>query len=165
MCNKTINKKRKHFCQYVLQCFSSDRVLIEHKEICLKINGKQNLKLKSSSLKFKNHFKQLAVLFKIYVDFESLLIRVSSSDRNNDTLSTEKYQDHVPCRFAYKVVWINDRFSTSVVLYRRKNTVNKFIEATSEETNYCKKIKKKHFDKNLVLSAEDEQRLQSSNKC
>ena len=83
------------------------------------------------------------MLFKIYVDFESLLIRVRSSDRNNDTLSTEKYQDHVPCRFAYKVVCINDRFSTSVVLYRRKNTVNKFIEATAEEMNYCKKVLKK----------------------
>ena len=34
MCNKTRNKKRKDFCKYILQCFSIDRVLIEHKEVC-----------------------------------------------------------------------------------------------------------------------------------
>ena len=38
MCNKT--KNNKHFCRYILQCFSSEKVLQEHKEICLIINGK-----------------------------------------------------------------------------------------------------------------------------
>ena len=45
MCNKTKNKNKKHFCKYCLQCFSSGRVLVEHKETCLKINGKQSVKL------------------------------------------------------------------------------------------------------------------------
>ena len=31
--------------------------------------------------------------------------------------------------------------------------------------NYCKKVIKKHFDKNLVMSEKDEQIFQSSNKC
>ena len=44
--------------------------MVEHKEICLKINGKQIVKLRSGSIKFKNHFKQSAVPFKIYADFE-----------------------------------------------------------------------------------------------
>ena len=48
MCNKIKNKK--HFCKCCLQCFSSENVLIEHKETCLKINGKQNIKLKSGSI-------------------------------------------------------------------------------------------------------------------
>ena len=30
--------------------------------------------------------------------------------------------------------------------------------------NYCQKIKKKHFNKNLVMPAEDEERFQSSSK-
>ena len=45
-------------------------MLIEHKETCLKINGKPSAKLRSGSIKFKNHFKQLVVPFKIYADFE-----------------------------------------------------------------------------------------------
>ena len=31
--------------------------------------------------------------------------------------------------------------------------------------NYCKKIIKNHFNKNLVMSAEDEERFQLSNTC
>ena len=47
----------------------------------MKINGKQNVKLRSSSIKSKNYFKQLAVLFKIYADFESFLKRVRGSGK------------------------------------------------------------------------------------
>ena len=42
MCNKTKHNGKKHFCKYCLQCFSNERVLIQHKETCLKINGQQN---------------------------------------------------------------------------------------------------------------------------
>ena len=44
-----------------LQCFSSEKVLTEHKENCLVINGGQSVKLKSGSTSFKNCFKQLPV--------------------------------------------------------------------------------------------------------
>ena len=40
MCNKTKCKNKNHFCRSYLQCFSSERVLAEHREICLKIKGK-----------------------------------------------------------------------------------------------------------------------------
>ena len=90
--------------------------MIELKENCLKINGKQGIKLKVGSIKFKNHFKQLAVSFKIYADFESLLKGVKSSDENNNTSCTEKYQDHISCSFAFKIICIDNRFSTKVVL-------------------------------------------------
>ena len=40
------------------------------------MNGKQSLKLRSGSIKFKKFFKQLAVPFKIYADFETLLKEV-----------------------------------------------------------------------------------------
>ena len=120
MCNKTKHKNIKHFCKYCLQCFSSDRVLQEHKETCLKINGKQSVKLRSGSIKFKNHFKKLAVPFKVFVDFGSILEWIKINNRKNNISYTEKYQDHIPCSFAYKVVCIDDKFSKPVVLYRGK---------------------------------------------
>ena len=40
ICNNTKNRNKKHFCRYCLQCFSIEKVLMEHKEVCLKINGK-----------------------------------------------------------------------------------------------------------------------------
>ena len=44
MCNKRKNKNKKYFCKCCLQCFSSEKVLMEHKENCSIINGKQNVK-------------------------------------------------------------------------------------------------------------------------
>ena len=164
MRNKTKSKSKKHFCRYCLQCFSSEIVLVEHKEVCLKINGKQTVKLGSGSIKFKNHFKQLAVLFNIYADFECNVKRVKSSDRNKNTSYTKKYQDHISNSFAYKAVYVDDKFSKQVVLFRGKNAVYKFIDVILKEYNYSKKIIKKHFNKNLFMSAEDEERFQLSKK-
>ena len=84
--------------------------MIKHKENCLIINGKQSVKLKSGSISFKNYFKQLPVPFKIYVDFECILRGVKSKDKKNSSY-TEKYEDHVPCSFAYKVVCVDNKFS------------------------------------------------------
>ena len=67
--------------------------------------------------------------------------------------------------FLSKVVCIADKSSKPVVLYRRKNAVNKFIKATLGEYDYCKNVIEKHFNKNLVMSVEDEERFQSRNKC
>ena len=58
----------------------------------MKINGKQNLKLRSGLNKFKNYFKGLAVRFEVYADSESLLRWIKSNNRNNNTSYTEKYQ-------------------------------------------------------------------------
>ena len=64
MCNKT----------------SSEKILVEHKGICLQMNGKQAVKLGSGSIKFKSLFKQLAVPFNIYAGSESILKGVRGSD-------------------------------------------------------------------------------------
>ena len=47
----------------------------------------------------------------------------------------------------------------------RKKAVNRFIEAILKEKIYCQKIIKKHFNKNLFMSAENKERFQSSNNC
>ena len=35
ICNKTKNKNKKYLCKCCLQCFSSEKVLIEYKKNCL----------------------------------------------------------------------------------------------------------------------------------
>ena len=57
--SKTKNKIKKILCKYCFQCFSSERFLVEHKEICLKINAKETVKLKSGFTEFKNYFREL----------------------------------------------------------------------------------------------------------
>ena len=55
MFNQTKNKNKKYFCEYCLQCFSSERILVEHKKICLKLSGKQTVKLKSGFIDLKRY--------------------------------------------------------------------------------------------------------------
>ena len=54
-------------------------------------------------------------------------------------LIQKKYQDHVPCSFAYKVVCIDDRFSKPIVVFRGENAVYEFIKEILKEYDYCKK--------------------------
>ena len=70
MFHKIKNKNKRWFCKSCLQCFSSEKVLIKHKEDCLSINGVQYVKVEEGIIKFENYFKQLPVPFKIYADFK-----------------------------------------------------------------------------------------------
>ena len=64
-------------------------VLIKHKGVCLVINGKQNVKLKST-ISFKIYFKQMPVPFKIYADFECILKKVESKSSEYNFNSSYK---------------------------------------------------------------------------
>ena len=97
MFHKTKNKNKIYFCKSFLQCFSSINVLTEYKKVFLSINGAQSLRLKKGPIRFKNSFKQLPVAYKIYADFECTLKSVESFEVSY----SRKYQDHVPCSFAY----------------------------------------------------------------
>ena len=135
MFHKTKNKNKKWFCKSCLQCFSSENVLIKHKEDCLIIKGQQPINLEKGTIEFKNYFKQLPVPFKIYTDFECNLRDV---EYYQDTC-TKKYHEHVPCSYAYKVVCIDDKYIKSIVVYRGVNAGYEFIKSILEEHKYCKK--------------------------
>ena len=77
----------------------------------------------------------------------------------------KKYQDHIPCSFAYKVVCVDNKYSKKLVLYRGKNAFNMFIKSIFNEYGYCKKVIKKHFNKNLIMSAEENEKLEMTNIC
>ena len=93
-----------------------------------------------------------------------MYFKKSDSVKNNSSY-TRKYQDHIPCGFTYIVVCIDNKFSKKIVLYGGKNVVYEFIKAILGEYSYCKKVTRKHFNKNLVMSAEEEERSQLSNIC
>ena len=91
------------------------------------INGQQNVKLEKGFIFFKNFNRPIPVPFKIYADFECIL-KIWDVGINNDCFSyASKYQDHIPCSFAFKVVFIDNKFRKHVGLYRGKNEVLKFL--------------------------------------
>ena len=73
---------------------------------------------------------------------------------------SKKYQDQVPCSFAYKVVCIDDKFTKPTVAFRRENAAYQFIKAILKEYEYCNKIMKKK----LTMS-EEEEGFQLNNVC
>ena len=60
---------------------------------------------------------------------------------------------------------VDNKFSKKIVLYRGKNADNKFIRLIFNEYNYCIKIMRKDFNKNLVMSTEENERFEMTNIC
>ena len=168
MFRQTKHEHKKHFCMYCLQCFSREDVLTEHKNNCISINGKQaiNMPEKGDKVYFKNHHKQLPVPFVIYADFEALTEKIQGCQPNNEKSYTEAYQKHADCGYGYKVVCCyDDKYSKPVQIHRGENAVHKFIENMLEEVNWCKSKMKKHFNKPLKMTKEDEKDFQKAIKC
>ena len=169
MYNQTKHKERKHFCMHCLQCFSSEKVLINHKENCIQVNGIQAVKMPDKDnniLKFNNFHKQLPVPFVIYADFEAITEKIHGCQPNNDKSYTEAYQKHRDCGYGYKVICCyDDKYSKPVQIYRGEKAVYKFMEAMLEEVKYCKKVMKKYFNKPLRMTKDDEEKFQKADKC
>ena len=70
-------------------------------------------------------------------------------------LTQKKYQDHIPCSFAHKVICIDDRFIKPILVYRDENAAYEFIKVILKEYKYCRKVMKKHFKKNLIMSEKE----------
>ena len=176
MYNQLKHKERKHFCMYCLQCFSSERILVNHANNCLTINGAQAINIPKQGeniLKFNNFHKQLPVPFVIYADFEAITKKVQGCEqseemkKDKDTRSyTEAYQTHEDCGYGYKVVCCyDDKYSKYTRIYRGENAVYKFMEKMLEEVKYCKTVIKKHFNKPLIMTEVDKQRFKTMDRC
>ena len=134
-----------------------------HKEIFLKINGKQTIKVRSGFIEFKNYSRQIPASFKIYANFECIL-KSNKSNKKTSGSYIEKYQDDIPCSIAYKPVCVDNKFSKPFVLYRGENAAYNVIKMMLEESGYCQKVMKKYFKKNLIMT-EEEENVRSSNIC
>ena len=118
-----------------MHCFSSENVLTEHKENCLVINDKQNVKLKKGSISFKNYSKQLQGLFKIYVDFECILRRT--------------YQKKLMIKMAHTQKNIITIFLAVLLTKLFAFTINLVKRLLFTEEKCC-------FNKIIVMSVEEE---------
>ena len=77
----------------------------------------------------------------------------------------KKYQEHVPCSYAYKVACINNKCSKLIVVYGGVNAAYEFIKSILKEHKCYKKIMKDQFNKNLVTTEREEYLSQQSNTC
>ena len=164
MYNQSKHKERKHFCMYCLQCFLSIEILDAHRKDCIVINGRQAIKMPNEDenrVEFINHRKQIPVPFVIYADFEAITKKNKKCDVNEskdeyNVSYTKAYQTHIDCGYGYKVVCHYDwKLSKVSKIYGGKGAIYKFLENMLEEVEYCKRMVKKHFNKNLRMTDED----------
>ena len=50
-------------------------------------------------------------------------------------------------------------------MYRGKNAVFKFVQCIFKEHSYCRRVMKKYFCKNLIMTAEETEEFERYNIC
>ena len=167
MYDHSLHRGRKLFCRYCLHAFITEEILKPHIKDCFKINGKQAIKMpnKGQYVKFKNFKRKIKSPFMIYADFESILVPEDNVKQNPNQSYTSKYQKHVTCCYGYKWVCVDDKFSKPFKSYLGEDAVYNFISSMIEESKYCSDVKKKIFNKELVMAKKDNENFKSSTKC
>ena len=140
MYNKTLHHDSKLFCFYCLQFFTTAEILEKHANF-------------------------LEKSFKIYVDFDSILVAENNGKQNLDESYTNKYQNHVGCSFDFKSICVVDCFSKPFTSYLSQDAVHKFVTSMVKERKYCSRLMKKHFNKGIVMTKEDYENFENYSKC
>ena len=106
-------------------------------------------------VKVKNYERQIKSSFIIYAGFESILVPENNGKQNPNGSYTNKYQKHVAWSHGYKLICVDDKVIKSFKLYLEKDAVFNFINSMTEESKYCNELMKKHFNRILVVTKED----------
>ena len=162
------HKEKKYFCLRCLHCCSSARVLEDHKQDCLLINGTQAIKMPvaGSKIYFKNHKTMLPAPFVIYADFEAITEKIDGCQPSDGKSYTSTYQSHKACGYGYKLVCRYDnKYSKPVEIYRGEDAIDKFIVQMMREVKDCRRIVREQFQKQLNMTDENERDFQNATKC
>ena len=144
MYNQSKHKERKHFCMYCLQCFSSERILVNPVNNCLTINGTQAINMPKQGeniLKFNNFHNQLPVPFVIYADFEAITKKVQGCKQSEEMEKDKDRRSYMEPIRLMKIVAMDIRLHVAIMT----NIVNilAFIEVKTLSTNLWKRCSKR----------------------
>ena len=155
MYDNTLHRGRKHFCRYCLHAFVTEEILKRRIKDCMKTSDKQRMSKKGENVKFKTFERRIKSPFMIYADFESILVPEDNEKQNPNAPYTNKYQKHIVCSHGYKLVCVDNKFSKPFKSYLGEDGVYHFISSMIEESKYCSDVMKKHFNKELEMTKED----------
>ena len=144
-----------------LQNFSAQEVLNKHKETCLLINDNITPIFEKGIIKFNNYDKQLPIPFKIYADIECYNKKINIQKGK----STKLYSKHIPNSTGAKLVCIDHKYTKPIKIFEGKNCINKFLKWIFKTKILCNDIIKNKFNKDLIMTNEDEEKYKSSNIC
>ena len=73
-----------------------------------------------------------------------------------------KYQKYIACSYGYKLVRAEDNFSKPFKTYLGEDVVHNFINSMINKSKYWSEVIKKHFNKELVMTKEDNEDFTNS---
>ena len=85
--------------------------------------------------------------------------------QNLEVPYTGRCQKHIACSCGYKLAFLDDQFSKPFKIYLGKDAVYNIINNMIEKSKYCSEVMKKHFNKELVMTKEDNEDFKNSTKC
>ena len=134
--NRTGAKKR-YYCPYCLNGFTSEVVLNKHLEFCA-TKGEQKIVLpekgKGDVLKFRDYRKQMKSPFIIFCDFETLNREISTCSPDPQKSSTTSKKRLDVCSYGYKrVCSVDPRYTKDTIIYRGPDASQHFVESLLRE--------------------------------
>ena len=148
-----------------LQNFIIEKILNNHKKQCLLINGCQAVNYESETIKFTNYEKQVPIPFKVYADTQFVLKRTNSYKGEHKNIKNNHISRTFSNSIGAKLVCIDDRFTLPVITFKGKNCINKFIWWVINQNKRIKEIITNHFNKELIMTAQDEEIYNNSQIC
>ena len=115
-------------------------------------------------VKFRNYVRKTKSPFIIYANLESILVPEDNGNKKPEVSYTKKFKKHIAYSYGYKLVCVHDNFSKPFKTYLGKDAVYNFIIFMIEESKYCSEVMKKHFNKELVMTKEDNEDFNNSTK-
>ena len=120
---------------------------------------------KGKCVKFKNYETKINSPHMIFAGFKYILVPEDNGKQNRKESYTNKYQKHIACSCCYKLVYVDDKFSKPFKTDLGEDAIYNFINSMIEESKYSNGKMTKHFNKELVMTKEDNEDFGTSTKC
>ena len=118
---------------------------------------------KGEYIKFRSYERKIKSLFIIYADFTSILEPGNNEKQNpEESFLYEQISKHIACSYGYKLLCLDGKFSKPIKIYLGKDAFYNFINSMIEESKYCSDMMKKCFNKEPVMTKEDNENFKNS---
>ena len=126
--------------------------MVNHEELGCQLHEPTNTKLlpaEKAFVEFKNFKSMVKMPFVIYADFECITKKIDMPELSEEDKKlkekksyTDKYQEHIPCGYSYKVVSTDPDYKRPLKVYRGEDCMEQFMkDMLNEQSDILDRIK------------------------